>query len=232
MSRTVLWQALSKYSQCDSIRAWLPGERAKHTFDGVGLCWFAESAGADAGPTTLPDSEGVEMLLADELKAFEKPVSQCSVLAEETVIREGSGPIKLFACARKVPQPQSQSPQSDFTAQLRRFAHLLNDAFDATQLYRISVCIPVDASSHAASDIHCDGILELSFGSIESATSLITSPEYQGAKQTVAAVLIPAVRLIATHENMLFDPASGIDRSQELISAHLNQSSVASTSPV
>jgi len=212
MSKPLCW-SLWKYSHCDPIDGLRAEFETRHIFDGVGICWFRGGGDLSDG---IGDAEGLELMMIDERETFASNVGQFAILATETVLKEEWAPIECFLLAiRKSARFKDSWRQQFATARL-------DDKVSNTLIKRLSLN-RADPSEYTANSIMrgYDGVAEMSFTTIENATSFFCSEQYRATRQAVLPDVVVDKLVIATHGNLFYDSATGRDESATLIREYL-----------
>ena len=165
----------------------------------------------------MGDDEGVRLMHEDETRIFTGFVTESALLMDETVLLEGQAPIKVFTLSRRVNGKSNSSFQDTF----RRYSADTYSAGISRELRRLSFSLVVEHEYTKSTQIHADAVGEFSFDSIYEATRFFTSNELTDVRSRHKDAICLDEMIIATRENVFFDPENGIDQRSHMIATYL-----------
>ena len=197
MSMPPLWDLIDRYAQYDPVDDPPPALGVTARYDAIGMSWFGDFEAFVA----LQDTDTMRRMRQDELEIFGRLVREVGFRGSETVLKdEGRGLFKIFSI---IDRGEAVS-QDGFPDRLNGLAaDLLAAPGLGERLTRLAVCLPIGGSTSGRRN---DGLLELSFDSLEDAAAFFGSDRYA----EIAAAHRPAaieVERCATREVLLDDRA-------------------------
>jgi len=206
-----LWAAIRRYAQHDPIPGWFHDSRAQHSYDGVGMMHYN-----DVPPAYFSDDQGVALHRADERRIFTDIVPNCGLMLEETVLKKGTAPFKVFSlvrCSGDAMEAKDEKAWHDYGRTL-----LAADIGKAIRALSLSIVLKHEYTQ--SSRIKCHGLGEFSFDDLEDAAALFASSEYREIFEGRTSPFVDE-KLIGTRENVFYDLDNGIDEREMMISTYL-----------
>ena len=196
MSMPALWDLIERYAQCDPVDDPPAALGVTARYDAIGISWFRSFEAFMA----LQDGDTLRRMRRDELEIFGRPTREIGFRCAETVLKdEGRGLFKVFSFLGR----GEAASEEGFGERLSHglAADLLGAAAIGGRLRRLAVCLPLAGPGSGRRN---DGLLELSFDSLEDAAAALACADYAA----IAAAHRPAaveVERCAARELLLDD---------------------------
>jgi len=196
MSMPRLWNLLARYCQYDPVANPPAAIGATARYDGIGMSWYADAQARSA----MDDSEELIRMRADEMEVFGRFVREVAMPCEETVHSDsGHGGFKVFCILDRCPDATAEQFRAAMEHNLA--ITLLNDPGLDGLITRLATCVATGRAGRKN-----DGLLELSFDSLDDAAAVMASAGFARAMAGQAAHFSEVERCV-TREVLLDDCA-------------------------